>query len=300
VTTSAHAKTAAVDWEDPGRSVVVGVDGSERNKPAVAWATHQALGTGRPLTLVYVLRDYAFPIPHHSMASDDEQGRQVLDQIETHLRTHHPDMAVRPEMASGAPVSCLLDRSVDQAMLVVGTRGLSAVARMMIGSTSIGVAGRSRVPVVVVPDSWRQADHSDEPIVVGVDPDEVHERTLRFAFVHAQHRGVGVHLVFAIDPEPELARVQALEPDFYARAKQRGAERVEDALLPYRREFPDVPVQHSEFRGHPGSALFDVATRGQMIVLGRSHSSRIGFPLGSVTRGVLHHSTVPVAVIPSR
>lgn len=297
MTTSAHAKTTAVDWEDPSRSVVVGVDGSERNKPAVAWATHQALGTGRPLTLVYVLRDYAFPIPHQSMASDDDQGRQVLDQIKTHLRTDHPDTTVRPEMASGAPVSCLLDRSADQAMLVVGT---SAVARMMIGSTSIGVAGRSRVPVVVVPESWRQADHSDEPIVVGVDPDEVHERTLRFAFVHAQRRGVGVHLVFAIDPEPELVRVQALEPDFYARARQRGAERVEDALLPYQREYPDVPVQHSEFRGHPGSALLDVATHGQMIVLGRNHTSRTGFPLGSVTRGVLHHSTVPVAVIPSR
>jgi nucleotide-binding universal stress UspA family protein len=205
-------------------------------------------------------------------------------------------------MATGATVSCLLDRSVDQAMLVVGTRGLSAVARMMIGSTSIGVAGRSRVPVVVVPESWRQADHSDEPIVVGVDPDEVHAKLMQFAFTHAQHRGVGVHLVFASDPASELARAQTLElaPDFYARSKELAAARVEDALLPYQREFPDVPVQHSEFRADPRSALLDVATRAQLIVLGRNHTSRIGFPLGSLTRGILHHSAVPVAVVPTR
>jgi nucleotide-binding universal stress UspA family protein len=300
VTVTRHTKTAAVDWEDPSRAVVVGVDGSERNKAAVAWATHQALGSGRPLTLLHVLGDYGVPIPHHSMATNDDRGRHVLTQMKADLLTEHPDLTVRHEMSSGATVNCLLDRTVDQAMLVVGKRGLSAIARTMIGSTSIAAAGRSRVPVVVVPDVWRQADHSDEPIVVGVDPDEVHERTLRFAFIHAQRCGVGVHLVFAIDPEPESARAHLMEADFYAHAKERAAERVEDALLPYRDAFPDVPVQHSEFRGHPGSALLDVAASAQMIVLGRNHSSRLGFPLGSLTRGILHHSTVPVAVVPSR
>jgi len=299
MTTTSHTKTAVVDWEDPSRAVVVGVDGSERNQAAVAWASSQALGASRPLTLLHVLGDYGVPIPHHSMATDDERGRQVLRQIRTDLLSQHPGMAVRYQMAAGAAVSCLLDGSVDQAMLVVGKRGLSAIARTMIGSTSIAAAGRSRVPAVVVPDVWRQEDHADESIVVGVDPDELHEVALRFAFRHAQRLGVGVHLVFAIDPEPELARVHALEPDFYARAKELAAQRVEDALLPYRRTFPDVPVRHSEFRGHPGTALLDVATNAQMIVLGRNHSSRLGFPLGSLTRGVLHHSTVPVAVVPS-
>jgi len=300
VTTTTRTKTTAVDWEDPSRAVVIGLDGSERNQAAVAWATDQALGAGRTLTLLHVLGDYGVPIPHHSLPSDDDQERNILARARDDLQARHPDLSVRDEMAAGATVSCLLDRSVDQAMLVVGRRGLSAIARTMIGSTSIAAAGRSRVPVVVVPDVWRQEDHCDESVVVGIDPDEVHEKPLRFAFIHAQRRGVGVHLVYAIDPEPELARVRALEPDFYARASALAAQRVEDALLPFRRAFPDVPVQHSELRGHPGSTLLDAATHAQMIVLGRNHSSRLGFPLGSLTRGVLHHSTVPVAVVPSR
>jgi nucleotide-binding universal stress UspA family protein len=234
------------------------------------------------------------------MASNDDRGRQVLTRTRTDLLAAHAGLTVRHEMASGATVSCLLDRSVDQAMLVVGTRGLSAIARTMIGSTSIATAGRSRVPVVVVPDVWRQEDHSGEPIVVGIDPDEVHEKPLRFAFSHARRCGVGVHLVYAIDPEPESARAHSLEPEFYPRAKELAAQRVEDALLPFRRSFPDVALWHSEFRGHPVSTLLDVATRAQMIVVGRNHTSRLGFPLGSLTREVLHHATVPVAVVPSR
>lgn len=301
MTTTSHTKTAAVDWEDPSRSVVVGVDGSERNKAAIAWATHQALGAGHPVTLLHVLDDYAFPVPHHSMDSDNERGWRVLNQVKADLITSHPALAVRHEMASGATVRRLLDRSVEQAMLVVGKRGLSAIARTMVGSTSIGVAGRARVPVIVVPDVWRQADHHDEPIVVGIDPDKVHERTLRFAFAQAQRRLVGVHVVYAIDLDPVLAGDPgAVSANVYERARERGADRVKDAVLPYRREFPDVPVQHSELRGDPGSALLHVAKRAQMIVLGGNHSSRIGFPLGSVTRGILHHSTVSVAVVPTR
>lgn len=297
-TTTVHTKTAAVDREDPTRSVVVGVDGSDRNKAAIAWAAHQALGTGRPLTLLYVLDDYSVPVPHHSMSADDAHGRKALDQIRTRLVASHPDLVVRHEMASGATVSCLLDRSVDQSMLVLGKRGLSAIARTMVGSTSIAVAGRSRVPVVVVPDTWRQVDRADGPIVAGIDPDEPHEQLLRFAFDHAQRRGVGVHLVHAVDPDPVLVWDPALAGDYYARAKERGAERLEGALLPYRRAYPDVPAKHSEFCVSPSSALLEVATKAQMIVLGRNHTSRIGFPLGSATRGVLHHATVPVAVVP--
>jgi nucleotide-binding universal stress UspA family protein len=295
-----HTRTAAVDWEDPSRAIVVGVDGSDRNRAAVAWAADLALEAARPLTLLNVVADYSFPIPHHSMGGNDDRGREVVTRVRAEMHRRHPDLSTRHEMACGATVSCLLDRSVDQAMLVLGRRGLSAVARTMIGSTSIAAAGRSRVPVVVVPDVWRQRDHGDEPVVVGIEPDEAHAATLRFAFAHAQRRGVGVHLVFALDPEPELAGARALEPDFYTRAKERAAERVEDALLPYRREFPDVPVQHSEFHTRPSNALLDVATHSQMIVLGRNHTSRLGFPLGSLTREILHHSTVPVAVVPSR
>jgi nucleotide-binding universal stress UspA family protein len=298
VTTTTHVKTAADPWEDPDRAVVVGVDGSERNKAAVAWATEQALRTGRPLILLHVVGDYGVPVPHHSMASNDDRGRQVLATTKKEMSSAHAGLTVRQEMAAGATVSCLLDRSVDQALLVVGKRGLSAIARTMIGSTSIASAGRSRVPVVVVPDVWRQEDHAGEPIVVGIDPDEVHEKPLRFAFGHAQRCGVGVHLVYAIDSEPESARAHSFEPDFYPRAKELAAQRVEDALLPFRRAFPDVAVRHSELRGHPASTLLDVASRAQMIVLGRNHTSRLGFPLGSLTRELLHHATVPVAVVP--
>ena len=66
-----------------------------------------------------------------------------------------------------------------------------------------------------------------------------------------------------------------------------------------RTRFPGVDVTLVEDRGHPVDLLLRRAAGAQLVVLGRRESARFGFTLGSVARGVLHHASVPVAVIPS-
>ncbi|WP_369293433.1 universal stress protein, partial [Nocardioides sp.] len=48
----------SIEQDEPVRSIVVGVDGSERNRAAVAWGVELAAATGRPLDLLAVLDDY--------------------------------------------------------------------------------------------------------------------------------------------------------------------------------------------------------------------------------------------------
>ena len=50
---------------------------------------------------------------------------------------------------------------------------------------------------------------------------------------------------------------------------------------------------------HPVDLLLRRAAGAQLVVLGRRKPATFGFTLGSVARGVLHHASVPVAVIPS-
>ena len=47
--------------------------------------------------------------------------------------------------------------------------------------------------------------------------------------------------------------------------------------------------------------VLDEAEKGvRLVVMGRRSSNRVlGFPFGSVTRAVLHYSTVPVLVVPT-
>jgi nucleotide-binding universal stress UspA family protein len=299
MTSSASEESSAVDRDRPARAVVVGMDGSGQKRASLAWAIHQAVGTGRPLTLLHVLNDYSVPVPHHSMTYDDERRPQVLELVRSEVIADHPGLTVHVVSATGDTVSRLLDRSAGQGLLVLGSRGLGAVRRLVVGSTSIAAAGRSSVPVVVVPDAWRQADHSDEPIIVGLDPQRIHEKALRFAFAHAQRRGVAAHLVHAMKGEPALVWDPSMRDDDDGRAKAHQADRIDAAALPFRDEFPDVPVRHSELWGSAAKVLASVGSHAQLIVVGRDHAGHAGFPLSSVTRVLLHHSDVPVAVVPT-
>jgi len=297
MSTSAHPRAASVEETEAARAVVVGVDGSERNHAAVDYAIEEAEVDGRPLTLLAVLDDYTIPIPHHSVVPDDERQWRVLNRIADEVRRDNPDLTVRRRVEFGGTVSTLVEQSADQELLVVGKRGLGAFARLMIGSTSVGVAGRAPVPVVIVPDGWRQATHNREPVVVGLDARDRNEKTLRFAFTQAQRRGVGVSVFHALDISPSLVWDPVLGGPAYWEGRR--LERVDNAVAPFREEFPDVPVEIHDVAGHPSGVLLNATANAQLLVLGRHHDGVLGLGIGSVARGVLHYAEVPVAVVPA-
>lgn len=65
---------------------------------------------------------------------------------------------------------------------------------------------------------------------------------------------------------------------------------------------PDVEVKRKLRQSHPVLALLDTAesSGAQLIVIGGRRHRSPGLVLGSVARGVLHHATVPVAVVHDR
>ncbi|WP_082599463.1 universal stress protein [Nocardioides sp. Root151] len=288
-----------VAWTDPTRAIVVGVDASPSNAAAVDYAAHDATATGRDLVLVVAVDDSVIPVPHHDVRFDTSHEWQLLHETERRLRADHPDLTVHHEVRFGGAAHCLLDRSVEQARLVVGKRGLGTFSRMLAGSTSIAVAGRSRVPVFVVPPAWEQAAHEHDKVLVGIDPDEGSETALRFAFTEAARRGVRLEVLHSVDIEPILVWDPQLGGPTYREWQERGAGSVERTVKPLRDEFPDVEVELTHKVGHPGTALLDAAARAQLLVLGRRRNGRFGLELGSVARGVLHHSETPVVVVPS-
>ena len=281
------------------RAVVVGVDGSERNRAAIRWATHEAEASGRPLRLLCVLDDEV-PLQQHPAATETDQNWTVLSQLAGDIARDHPELSVTHEMAAGGSISALLDRSAEQGLIVVGKRGLGTFARLLIGSTSIGVAGRSRVPAVVVPDTWEQDQHRHEPVVIGLDPGDGHTEALTYAFAEARRRGVRLIVAQGWEPRAVLMRDPAAVSRDIADWKKHCTSRLRDAVAPVRSAFPGIHVELAPHHGHPATVLLDVAASAQLLVLGRHDDGRLGgFPFGSVTRSVLHHADVPVVVVPS-
>lgn len=282
-----------------GDTLLVGVDGSASNRAAVEWAACEAEATDRALALVAVLDDVAFLAPSVTSDVDCVRARQVLGEIAAGTRRDHPQLRVTHEMQIGGTVTTLLDQAADRAAVVVGKRGLGAFGRMMLGSTSTGLAGRSRVPVIVVPDAWQAGSHTGEPVVVGVDPGQELDRPLRWAMARADRLGVPLHVVHSTD----LSRAVVWDPQVEVMVdrdwmRRRSAD-VLAGLELARKDFPDVDATLVEDPEHPVDLLLRRAAGAQLIVLGRRPPAKFGFTLGSVARGVLHHATTPVAVIPS-
>lgn len=281
-------------WAAPDKAIVVGVDASERSHAAVSWALSEASAGARPLTMVHVLDKRHVRVPVLDQESD-QHGWRLLSRWERELKSKAPEAAVRKELAAGAVDACLVSQSADQAVLVVGRRGLGSFTRLLVGSTSLSVASHARVPVVVVPEGWQVPAHVTEPVVVGVDHEDLQPAALHFAFAEARRRGVSLiaahgREVLEQDGNPATAD-ESSERD--------SAEALTRAVEPFARAFPDVEVSLLHRPEHPLTVLLDQAGPAQLLVLGRhSNRRRGGFPFGSVARAVVHYAEVPVAIVP--
>lgn len=290
----------AGEWADTHKPVVVAVDGSERNRSAVTWAAGEAAAAGCKVVLVTAIEDHLVPIPHFSIRSQDQQVRDLLADVRHEVRLIVSEQDIDTDVAAGSPVEILLDRSAGARMLVVGKRGLGGFARLIVGSTSIAIAGRAKVPVTIVPDSWKQDDHKDSPVVIGIDPGRPDHNPIHLAFSRAQRLGVQIVAVHGLETPTAYSWDVAAMADAINEWEQAANADFDTVLDLWRKRFPDVEVVAVHSHSHPAIAVLDAAEQAQLVVLGRHTDDKLGgFAFGSVTRAVLHYSNCPVMVVPS-
>lgn len=130
--------------------VIVGVDHSPASVAALAWAADEA--ARRHLTLMLVLcRDEMRSARLNS--GDMPVSLEELEGIETAALVRAvPDkgVVIEPQLVTGRPAKALLHLAEPQDLLVVGSRGRTAVAAAVLGSTSRFLAEHAHCPVIVV------------------------------------------------------------------------------------------------------------------------------------------------------
>lgn len=277
--------------------IVVGVEPTGRSTSAVLWAAEEAERTGRALQLVSVY-------PSESEAADHASMRSDLAGVARRLT--FSDMAY--EVRFGSPTDVLLDAAADGCLLVVSRRVDSGIQRRLLGSTSMTLAGRSLVPVVVAPEPWLQPSMASAPVVVGVEtrrfPPETGARraadadrqVLDFAFERAARLRVPLIVVHAFEiPGLTSWSVQDVEA-----CRRRYEEVLRARLQPWRDAYPDVEVAPRCVSETARQALLDAAQVAQLTVLGRHSGGQLrGTQLGSTTRAFLFRAEQPVAVVPT-
>ncbi|TCC07844.1 universal stress protein [Kribbella soli] len=277
--------------------VLVGIDGSRDGLIALTWATAYAELHQAPLHAVYVLDDEG-EVGGGPPPTEADDGSEVLDDALQELgRLGFRDASL--EVRHGHPAQTLLELSERSFALVVGRRGMGGFAELVLGSTSQAcTALATKVPLIVVPDTWDPAGPPHQRIVVGIDGSVESQDGLRFAFELAAATGAEILGVHATE-------VRQTHPDpnnWFDPARQPWIETSDDllteALEGWIAKCPDVAVQHRGVADHPVLVLARESRDADLVVvggLGRTAFSELR--MGSVARGLLHHSHCPVAVV---
>jgi nucleotide-binding universal stress UspA family protein len=131
--------------------VVVGDDGSQASRRAVAFAAHEAARRGALLEIVCA---YCLPtvsmcaiVPTDSLREATEQHAAAAA---AYAHEVEPDVVVKTSVSYGPPGSQLVVASTGADLLVVGTRGHGELAGVLLGSVSSYVVHHALCPVTVV------------------------------------------------------------------------------------------------------------------------------------------------------
>lgn len=280
--------------------ILVGVDGSVESDAAIGFATREAVMRDAPLTLMHVVPpvpDWPTPSKQAEIAEvREESAREVIERArKTALaiagESASPDL--RTEVVYSPVVQMLIGASPQAQMLVVGSRGMGALGRFLLGSVSSGLVRHAHCPVAVIHDDDGSADDT-APVLVGVDGSPASDEAIGLAFDEASLRGV--HIV-ALHAWSDVGVFPILGMDWRDYETQ-GAEVLAERLAGWQEQYPDVQVQRRLVCDKPAHWLIEESQKAQLVVVG-SHG-RGGFPgmlLGSVSSALAQSAKAPLIIV---
>ncbi len=140
--------------------ILLAIDGSDESKLAAQAATELSRETGSEVHVVYVLPTPAQLIGHHLYS--DEIRESLIGGAERDAETFLKEQAEKvssdggkvadTHFRSGDPDKEILRaaEALDVGVIVIGSRGLGAVSRALLGSVSESVVRHAHCPVFVV------------------------------------------------------------------------------------------------------------------------------------------------------
>jgi nucleotide-binding universal stress UspA family protein len=167
-----------------------------------------------------------------------------------------------------------------------------------VGSTTSGIAGRASIPVICIPDDWDGTSVRDVRVTVGVDETLSDSELVGNAFELAERSSGSLTFLHAWYV-PSIYEDTVLGQQAQTVWSERDKASITEALEPWRRAHPGIPVDVQVEHGRPGDVLVDASRHCDLIMLGRHHSAHRLPHLGALTRAVLREARCPVEVVPA-
>lgn len=133
--------------------VVVGVDGAPDGDTALEFAFDEASLLGVPLVALHAWSDVdldPFLVPSMDWSAIEADQQRLLAKRLSRWSDKYPDVEVRRRVIRDGAAGALTRLSERARLVVVGSRGRSGVAGLLLGSVSQAVLHHSRCPVAIV------------------------------------------------------------------------------------------------------------------------------------------------------
>jgi nucleotide-binding universal stress UspA family protein len=136
------------------RPIVVGVDGSQSSKTALAWAARQARLSKTPLLVVtcwqFPTTEFAWTVALPEVVDYEGDARSMLDTTIKEVVGEDHQIELSHRLIRGQAAPALADLSNQASLLVVGCRGHGEFVGMILGSVSEYLTAHAHCPVLVV------------------------------------------------------------------------------------------------------------------------------------------------------
>jgi nucleotide-binding universal stress UspA family protein len=228
-----------------------------------------------------------------------DEARQAADELVPLLKRRLT--SVESRAVAGDPRTEILRVAEEWGadLIVLGARGLGAVATALLGSVSLAVARHAMCPVLVV----RPTPKPLRTVAVAVDGSESAREAARFLSRFPLPSSVSVHLVGVVEPPPvprtapAAARTMLQEAVAVVVGERR---RALDAALDAAAKSFEAPVRKLPL-GSPAETLERLSSDVDLIVLGARGLGVVKrLLLGSVSERVLRHAACPVLIVHHR
>ena len=220
-------------------------------------------------------------------------GRQALERCRALLPAETPSIQTLCELQH--PASFILDSAstVHADLIALGTRNLSRVEQVFLGSVSHQVMLHATVPTLVVKGNAQPVNR----VLMAVQgrEDATHLRKWLTTYPFKNHVAVTILSVFST--LQNIREDLTMEPEGWVMESTRHAEQVvNDTAQAW--ASPYFTVSTDVRRGDPVRTVCEVGTRHDLIVVsshGRKGLSR--FLMGSVSQGIVHRADCSVLVV---
>ncbi len=282
--------------------ILLATDGSEDANLALRAAVDIAEKTGSELHVVHAWRSIpSARFESYIRAELEKEAQELLAEQAERIKDQGVEVA-RAHLVEGASVDKILDLAEELAagLLVIGSRGLGSLKRLVLGSVSEGVVRYARCPVLVMrggQDVW-----PPKRIVIGDDGSE--------AAKGAGELAASIGRLFGV--EGLLMRVYPQLPEVDLEGRRLNARLVDDELRREEKVLRERATQIEDYLGSrptirvavgdAAAELLEVAEEGDapektLLAVGSRGLGAIQWArLGSVSTKVLHAAKGPVLI----